>query len=65
MKDPEEDGRLYSECGVPMQEGFYFESDVTQYCCEICLTKVITWGEYLAIHDVGDGDAYWTDWYDC
>ena len=34
MKDPEEDERLCSECGTPMQEGFYFESDGTQYCSE-------------------------------
>ncbi len=65
MKDPEEDESLCSQCGTPMQEGFYFESDGTQYCGEECLTKVITWDEYLAIHDNGNGDAYWTDWYDC
>lgn len=65
MKDPEEEEPLCSECGITMQEGFYFESDGTQYCSEKCLTKVITWDEYLAIHDDGNGDAYWTDWYDC
>ncbi len=64
MKDPEEDERLCSECGVPMQEGYYFESDGTQYCGVDCLTKVITWEEYLAIHDDGNGGAYWTEWYD-
>lgn len=65
IRDPEEEERLCSECGTPMQEGFCFESDATQYCSEECLTKVITWNEYLAIHDNGNGDAYWTDWYDC
>ena len=65
VKDPEEDERLCSQCGKSMQEGFCFESDATQYCSEECLTKVITWDEYLAIHDNGNGDAYWTDWYDC
>lgn len=64
MDSPEEQ-RLCAECGTPMQEGFYFESDGTQYCSEACLTKVITWEDYLAIHDNGDGDAYWTDWRDC
>ena len=64
MKDPEEDERLCSECGTTMQEGFYFESDGTQYCSKKCLMKVITWDEYLAIHDNGNGDAYWTDWHD-
>src|SRR5690606_33077837 len=65
MKDLDEEDRLCSQCGTPMQEGFAFESDATQYCSEECLTQVITWDEYLAMHDNGDGDAYWTDWYDC
>lgn len=65
MKDLDEEDRLCSQCGTLMQEGFYFESDATQYCSEWCLTQVITWEEYLEIHDNGDGDAYWTDWYDC
>ncbi|MBE1553209.1 hypothetical protein [Sporosarcina limicola] len=65
MKDLEEEERLCSECGVPMQEGFYFESDAKQYCSEKCLMQVITWEDYLSMHDNGNGDAYWTDWYDC
>lgn len=54
--------RLCSECKMPMREGFYFESDGTQYCSEKCLTKVITWAEYMKIYDSGNGDAYWTSW---
>lgn len=64
MKEVEEDERRCSECGKSMKEGFYFESDETQYCSEECLLKVITWEEYLKIHDNGNGDAYWTDWND-
>ncbi|AOV06458.1 hypothetical protein [Sporosarcina ureilytica] len=56
--------RLCSHCKSPMQEGFYFESDGTQYCSKECLTKVISWGEYLDIYDNGDGNAYWTAWED-
>ncbi len=56
--------RLCSKCKVSMQEGFYFESDGTQYCSEECLLKVISWKDYLKIYDNGNGDAYWTDWYD-
>jgi len=65
MKELKGDLRLCSECATPMQEGFYFESDGTQYCSEKCLTKVISWEDYLEIHNDGQGDAYWTDWYDC
>lgn len=56
--------RLCSQCENPMQEGFYFETDGTQYCSEKCLTEVISWTEYLKIHDEGNGDAYWTVWVD-
>lgn len=62
MKEIEEDARVCSECGEIMLEGFYFESDGTMYCSEKCLLKVITWSEYLLIHDNGNGDAYWTEW---
>lgn len=54
--------RLCSECKRPMREGFYFESDGTQYCSEKCLTSVVSWETYLEIYDDGNGDAYWTSW---
>ena len=54
--------RHCSQCESPMQRGFYFESDGTQYCSKECLTNVISWEEYLKIHDDGNGDAYWTSW---
>ena len=63
LKELSEDRRC-SQCESLMQEGFYFESDGTQYCSEECLTKVISWEEYLEIHDNGNGDAYWTSWED-
>lgn len=56
--------RLCSQCDSTMKEGFYFESDGTQYCSEDCLKKVISWKEYLKIYDNGKGDAYWTSWED-
>ena len=56
--------RFCSQCESEMQEGFYFESDGTQYCSETCLTKVIPWKKYLQIYDDGNGDAYWTSWHD-
>lgn len=66
-KIPEEQYRICSEpeCGKVMQEGYVFESDGTTYCDMDCLTKNIPYKEYLKIHDDGNGDAYFTDWYDC
>ena len=65
MKELDEDEKTCSECAKLMQEGYYFESDGTMYCSKECLIKVIPWQKYVAIYDNGNGDAYWTDWYDC
>ena len=56
--------RVCDECTAEMTEGYVFESDSTQYCSRECLEKVVTWEEYLAIYDEGNGDAYWTVWND-
>ncbi len=53
VKDLDEEDRLCSQCGTMKQEGFVFESDATQYCSEKCLTQVITWEDYLSMHDNG------------
>jgi hypothetical protein len=58
------EGRHCTQCESLMQRGFYFESDGTEYCSKDCLTKVISWKEYLKIHDGGNGDAYWMSWED-
>ncbi len=58
------DERLCTQCNKPMVEGFYFESNGNQYCDEKCLSKFISWEEYLDIYDDGNGDAYWTTWED-
>jgi len=64
IAEVDKEERLCSNCKTPMKEGFYFESDGTQYCSEVCLGEVISWAEYLKIHDDGNGDAYWTSWED-
>lgn len=58
----EDEYRICSKCERVTQAGFLFESDGTVYCSENCLTQVISMEEYLAIHNDGDGDAYWTQW---
>ena len=39
----ENEQRFCSECGTAMHEGFYFESDGTQYCSQDCLEQIISW----------------------
>ncbi|MTD31119.1 hypothetical protein GIW82_08600 [Planomicrobium sp. YIM 101495] len=53
---------LCSSCKKPLEEGYYFETDATGYCSKACLSHKMSWDEYLAIHDDGNGDAYWTSW---
>jgi hypothetical protein len=34
------------------------------YCSEECLHKHLTDEEYKKLYDNGDGDTYWTTWYE-
>ena len=54
--------RFCSNCGTPMDEGFCIENGYQYFCCEQCLTKHITWEDYLQLYDEGRGDSYWTTW---
>lgn len=56
--------RHCSNCESPMTEGFCFEGDAIQYCSKKCMTEVISWEDYLKLHDHGNGNAYWTMWED-
>lgn len=56
---------LCSSCTKPLEQGYYFETDATGYCSKECLLHKMSWDEYLAVHDNGDGDAYWTIWPNC
>ncbi|WP_277586471.1 hypothetical protein [Psychrobacillus antarcticus] len=58
----EDELRLCSELGNIMNEGYYFEYNGTHNYSRNCLEKVVTWEEYLAIYDEGNGDAYWSSW---
>lgn len=59
-----EEIRQCSNCENLMTEGFCFEAEALQYCSEKCMTKVISWEDYLKLHDNGNGNAYWTVWED-
>ena len=55
--------RICDECGKPMIEGFVVDGcDV--YCSEECLHKHLTDKEFKYLYDNGNGDTYWTTWYE-
>jgi len=55
--------RVCEECGKPMIEGYIVEGD-THYCSNECLLKHFTWEEYLEQYNDGEGDSFWTTWYE-
>ena len=57
----ENDIRVCSECGKLMDMGYNI-GDAEYYCSDECLTKNMSYDEYLELYDEGNGDSYWTEW---
>lgn len=55
--------RICDECGKPMIEGYVVDGCNT-YCSEDCLHKHITEEEFISLFDNGNGDTYYTNWYE-
>ena len=55
--------RICEECGKPMIEGFVVHGCNT-YCSEKCLHKHVSDEEYRSLYANGEGDTYWTTWYE-
>lgn len=55
--------RVCNECGKPMIEGFVVDGCDT-YCSEECMYKHISEEDYREAYNNGDGDTYWTTWYE-
>ena len=55
--------RLCDECGKPMIEGFVIDGCST-YCSEECLHKHFSNEEFIRLYNDGNGDSYWTTWYE-
>lgn len=51
------------ECGRPMIEGFVVDGCDT-YCSDKCLHEHLTDEEFNSLYDDGNGDTYWTTWYE-
>lgn len=56
--------RKCTKCSVEMVEGYCIDGGSEYYCSEECLHKNYTHAEYEEMYDDGNGDSYWTDWYD-
>ena len=55
--------RICDECGKPMIEGYVVDGCDT-YCSDECLHKHLTDEEFNNLYDDGNGDTYWTTWYE-
>lgn len=55
--------RVCDECGKPMIEGYVVDGCDT-YCSDECLHKNLTDEEYEELYEDGNGDTYWTTWYE-
>lgn len=56
--------RICSECKKKMYEGYCIENGTEYYCSDECLHKHYNEEEYLEMYDDGEGDSYYTEWYD-
>jgi hypothetical protein len=56
--------RICNKCGKEMLEGYCIEGGFEYYCSKECLLEEMTWEEFLELYDDGEGDSYWTEWYD-
>ncbi len=55
--------RICEECGKPMIVGYVVDGCDT-YCSDECLHKHLTYEEFKELYDDGNGDTYWTTWYE-
>ena len=55
--------RICEECGKTMIEG-YLVNGCDTYCSDECLHKHLTDEEFEELYDNGNGDTYWTNWYE-
>ena len=47
-----------------MQEGYCINGGEEYYCSEPCLNTKYTTEYFEEMYNGGDGDCYWTEWYD-
>ena len=55
--------RVCDECGRPMIVG-YVVNGCDNYCSDECLHKHLTDEEFNILYNDGNGETYWTTWYE-
>lgn len=55
--------RICDECGKPMIEGYVVDGRDT-YCSDECLHNHLSDEEFDELYGDGNGDTYWTTWYE-
>lgn len=56
--------RICNECGKELKAGFVIDGGTEYYCCEKCLYKHYTEEQYIKMYYNGDGESYYTEFYD-
>ena len=56
--------RECTACSAGMNEGYCIGDGMEYYCSDACLYLHMTPAEYLKLYDDGEGDSYWTTWYE-
>ena len=56
--------RICDECHHPMIEGFCIDGGMKHYCSEECLHRHYSEDEYMLMYNDGEGDSYWTVWWE-
>ena len=56
--------RECTACSKGMNEGYCIGDGMEYYCSDACLHTEITHEEYMELYADGEGDSYWTTWYE-
>lgn len=51
-------------CGDKMGEGWTIENGLAYYCSKECMEKEMTWEHFMDLYADGEGDSYYTEWWD-
>lgn len=56
--------RICDECHHPMIEGYCIDDGREHYCSDECLNQVYTEEEFETMCSDGEGNSYWTVWWE-